>query len=65
MLVLKFHTNVFANAILGNDSALCCAVFTSQSFIKTVLHDITELVQLGAIVCNRIVITEAWYFLES
>ena len=44
MLVLKFHADVFADTILNNDFALCCAVFTGQSFVKAVLHDIAELV---------------------
>lgn len=44
MFVLKFHTDVFADTILNNDFALCCAVFTGQSFVKAVLHDIAELV---------------------
>ena len=43
MFVLKFHTDVFADTILNNDFALCCAVFTGQSFVKAVLHDIAEL----------------------
>ena len=44
---------------LSNNFAFGCTVFTGQGFIETVLHDIAELVQLRAIVCNRIIITES------
>ena len=59
MLVLEFYPDVLANTILSNNFAFGCTVFTGQGFIETVLHDIAELVQLRAIVCNRIIITES------
>lgn len=53
------HSEILINVIFFYDLSFRGSVLAGKSFVHTVFHNISELVELGAVVGNRIIITDS------
>ena len=62
MLVLKFYADVLAHTVFRNDFPFRGPVFARHGFIEAVFHDVSEFMELGAVIGNGIIIAKSPHF---